>query len=244
MKRVKIILFLAVIILINVPIATVYATAGQWSANGSSIYYNDGKLGLGTSNPNDPLVIQNTSDNSAFSGQGKMLVGDNAGSWWMNGNTKTDGSGENNLVTNGYNSPSGWFKRDASKEAWIMQTRNTSGVGTFRIYHQDAGGTTAMSNIANLFEINGDGTVFVKALIVQQSGWPDYVFSKDYNLKPLLEVDKYIQENKHLPDVPSEDEVKKNGLSIGDMQSKQMKKIEELTLYIIDLQKQIDQLKK
>ena len=78
---------------------------------------------------------------------------------------------------------------------------------------------------------------------LQSSGWPDYVFSESYNLPALTELEKFIQKNKHLPNIPSATEVEKNGLEVGDMQKRMMEKIEELTLYIIQQQKEIDELK-
>lgn len=73
--------------------------------------------------------------------------------------------------------------------------------------------------------------------------WCDYVFADDYKLMSLPALEAYIKENKHLPEVPSEKEVMENGISVIEMLQIQMKKIEELTLYIIALQKQLDELK-
>ena len=74
--------------------------------------------------------------------------------------------------------------------------------------------------------------------------WGDYVFEPDYNLMSILEVEKFITENNHLPDVPSAQEIGENGFKLAEMDALQMQKIEELTLYIIDLQKQIAELQK
>jgi hypothetical protein len=73
--------------------------------------------------------------------------------------------------------------------------------------------------------------------------WPDYVFSPSYKLKPLNELEQYVRQNQHLPGIPSAEEIKKNGTGLGEMQRLQMEKIEELTLYILELKKEIDQLK-
>lgn len=70
--------------------------------------------------------------------------------------------------------------------------------------------------------------------------WSDYVFDKDYKLPALWEVDKFIQENKHLPGVLSTAEVGKNGIDLGDNQAVLLKKVEELTLYIIALSKKVE----
>jgi hypothetical protein len=72
--------------------------------------------------------------------------------------------------------------------------------------------------------------------------WSDFVFSESYNLKPLKEVEDFITANKHLPDVPSEQEIKEDGLNLGEMDAILLQKIEELTLYIIEQDKKIDEL--
>ncbi len=74
--------------------------------------------------------------------------------------------------------------------------------------------------------------------------WPDYVFEKDYKLRPLAEVKKYIEENKHLPGIPPAAIVAKEGIELGDISKRLTEKIEELTLYIIQQQEQLDALKK
>jgi hypothetical protein len=74
--------------------------------------------------------------------------------------------------------------------------------------------------------------------------WPDYVFSKDYKLTKLDEIEKYLTKNKHLPGIPSSDEIKKDGLGLAEMNTLLLKKIEELTLYQIELNKQIIDLNK
>lgn len=76
------------------------------------------------------------------------------------------------------------------------------------------------------------------------ANWPDYVFADNYKLKPLAEVKNFIAVNKHLPNIPSAVEIEKNGIPLGDMSKRLMEKVEELTLYIIDMQEQIDALKK
>ena len=74
-----------------------------------------------------------------------------------------------------------------------------------------------------------------------QTAWADYVFEADYHLKSLSEVEAYIEQNGHLPDVPSAEEVAANGIELGEMNKILLQKIEELTLYVIELEKKIDQ---
>jgi hypothetical protein len=77
------------------------------------------------------------------------------------------------------------------------------------------------------------GTITAKEVIVTNTVGADYVFKPDYRLGPLQESASYITENHHLPGIPSEAEVKENGVSLGDMQAKLLAKIEELTLHMI-----------
>jgi hypothetical protein len=95
-----------------------------------------------------------------------------------------------------------------------------------------------------LYVKDGILTEKVKVAVACSAAWADYVFAPDYKLAPLAEVETYIKANKHLPNVPSADELVKDGLDLGTMQAKQMEKIEELTLYMIEMKKEIDQLKK
>ncbi|EFK58561.1 hypothetical protein ACFU8T_13405 [Sphingobacterium spiritivorum] len=89
-----------------------------------------------------------------------------------------------------------------------------------------------------------NGNIRAKEIKVEAANWPDYVFKRDYELKPLAELNAYIKEHGHLPDMPEAAEAEKEGVSLGEMNKLLLKKVEELTLYIIDLQKQIDTLKK
>ncbi len=87
------------------------------------------------------------------------------------------------------------------------------------------------------------GNIRSTEVIVETANWPDYVFNKKYALPSLKEVEKYIATHQHLPNVPAAKEVEVNGLQLGEMQKKMMEKIEELTLYIIQQQKEIDALR-
>jgi hypothetical protein len=72
----------------------------------------------------------------------------------------------------------------------------------------------------------------------------DYVFKPNYKLMPLPEVEQFVKANSHLPEIPSATEISKNGLSMGEMQNKLLQKVEELTLYVIELKKEIETMKK
>ncbi|HRJ86091.1 MAG TPA: hypothetical protein PK753_10495 [Ignavibacteria bacterium] len=76
-----------------------------------------------------------------------------------------------------------------------------------------------------------------------QTGWADFVFKPEYKLLSLSELESYIKENGHLPEIPSEQEVTNNGVELGNISSKLLQKIEELTLYVIEQQKEIEKLK-
>ncbi|SHF78204.1 hypothetical protein [Dysgonomonas macrotermitis] len=81
------------------------------------------------------------------------------------------------------------------------------------------------------------GTIRAKEVKVEINAGADYVFDKDYDLKPLSAIEEFVSENKHLPEIPSEKEMQEDGLSVNEFQIKLLKKIEELTLYIIEQDK-------
>jgi hypothetical protein len=103
-------------------------------------------------------------------------------------------------------------------------------------------GTTVLPNG---YSFGVDGRIICTEVLVRTvPNWPDYVFNKRYELRDLTTLSRYIDEHKHLPGIPSAAEVEKNGVTLGEMQRLQMEKIEELTLYILALKKEIDQLKR
>jgi hypothetical protein len=86
-----------------------------------------------------------------------------------------------------------------------------------------------------------NGNIHTKEVKVDLIGWSDFVFYKDYKLSTLEEVEKHIKEKGHLKDIPSEKEVLKNGIQLGEMNAKLLQKIEELTLYTIAQEKKINE---
>lgn len=84
-----------------------------------------------------------------------------------------------------------------------------------------------------------EGSIGAREVKVQATGWADFVFKKEYNLPTLEEVEKHIAEKGHLENIPSEEEVLKNGINLGEMNAKLLQKIEEMTLYMITQNKQI-----
>jgi hypothetical protein len=104
-------------------------------------------------------------------------------------------------------------------------------------------GDVPMVGNYNLYVENGILTEKVKVALKSTTQWADFVFAPRYQLPSLSDVEAFIQKNHHLPDVPSAEKVAKEGLDLADMMKIQMQKIEELTLYIIAQQKEIDALK-
>lgn len=110
-----------------------------------------------------------------------------------------------------------------------------------RLYIGDV--TKTFPPLTPQYRLHVGGSVICEELVVKlQTNWPDFVFSPNYKLKPLSEVKTYIAENNHLPDVPAAYEVEKNGVATGEMLTIQMKKIEELTLYLIQMEERIKEL--
>ncbi len=123
-----------------------------------------------------------------------------------------------------------WDASNAMKERMVITHDGNVGIG--------------QASPANKLEVNG--VIRSKEVRVEASTWDpaDYVFKKDYNLLPLSDLEKYIAAHSHLPEIPSAAEIKENGLALGEMENLLLKKIEELTLYIIEQQKKIDALER
>ncbi|MGG5209816.1 cell wall anchor protein [Chryseobacterium sp. MIQD13] len=123
----------------------------------------------------------------------------------------------------------------------ILSMPNNNNDGQYYVGVQDHANGTWVKFFNNAIA-RFDGKIYAKEVQVKANVWADYVFKKDYKLNSLEEVEKYIQKNGHLPNIPSEEDVLKNGLNIAQMNAKLMEKIEELTLYSIEQNKQIKSL--
>ena len=97
--------------------------------------------------------------------------------------------------------------------------------------------TTINTNNYNLFV--SKGIVTEEVVVNLQANWSDYVFAKDYKLMPLSDVKTYVDANSHLPEVPAACEIAEKGVATGEMLNIHMKKIEELTLYLIQMEERI-----
>jgi Big-like domain-containing protein len=160
----------------------------------------------------------------------------------VNGNTWTTGLTIPTGATTGYVLTSD----AAGKASWQPGSGMAAGHWLF------SGGTAydSLDNIAigtsNVqgyrLAVNGSA-IFTAVKVKPQSNWPDFVFNKEYHLPELKDLEKYIAENKHLPGIISAREVAMNGLDLGDNQSALLKKIEELTLYAIRQDKELEELK-
>ena len=100
------------------------------------------------------------------------------------------------------------------------------------------------SSVPTGYKLAVDGNIRTREIRVDQDVWPDYVFEVGYNLPSLQEIQEYISKNGHLPNIPSAKEVEINGVELGEMNKLLLEKIEELTLYILQQEKRIEQLEK
>jgi hypothetical protein len=120
-----------------------------------------------------------------------------------------------------------------------LQTSTDGGaVGILERMRIDSVGNVGIGTTNPTQKLSVNGTVRAKEVIVD-SGWSDYVFDESYELKALSETEAFIKAEKHLPDMPSARDVAEHGVSVGEMQAKLLAKIEELTLHVIEQQKQL-----
>jgi hypothetical protein len=88
-----------------------------------------------------------------------------------------------------------------------------------------------------------NGTIKAREIKVDIASWPDFVFDKDYRLPALTDIEKHINDKGHLPGIPSSSKLEANGFSLGEMDARLLRKIEELTLHLIKQEKEINSLK-
>jgi len=100
-------------------------------------------------------------------------------------------------------------------------------------------GNVGLGTLSPRERLSVNGKIRAHEIKVETANWPDYVFAQDYQLPSLKETEKHIKEKGHLPGIPSAEEVKTNGVDLGEMNAKLLQKIEELTLHLIDQNKLI-----
>jgi hypothetical protein len=217
---------------------TCLAGQAQWATTGTNIYNtNTGNVGINTSTPGTQLDILTASIADGvqirYTGAAGFLrlTGNNFAATYLNPITMTGDAG---LIFGGTTA-------DAITTGLVIAPYKStlSGLrvdknGNVGIYTNDTKGYQ--------LAVNGSA-IFTSATVKLYPNWPDYVFKPGYALPSLDSVSAYIRTYRHLPGIPSADSVQERGIDIGSTQAAFLKKIEELTLYTIDQDKSINELK-
>ena len=238
--------------------------SAQWQSSGNDIYYNNGKVGIGISSPLKKLHIEN----------GSMLLRSTGNDWWsgldmenLTGRAVLRLKGKanvNNVNVTQFSmidtdedkswsiTHSGYNASMPNSIGFSSTDENNVYTVPFRIgFHAPTNsfvitsdGKIGISTASPSHKLSVNGTIRAREIIVNNTGWADFVFEESYKLKSLEEVESFIKTNRHLPEIPSAEEVETNGVSVGKMQSKLLQKIEELTLYLIEIKAENKELKK
>jgi hypothetical protein len=198
-----------------------------WSGNLSLCYDNAGQVGIGTISPDAKVHITDGSD-VGLAGGGELVLGaTNTANLAMDGNE---------IQARNNNAESPLFLQLSGGDV-LMVANETGQVGI--------GVSSAANMPSDDYLLAVDGKIISEEVRVEVSGaWPDYVFQRDYELMSLAKLEATIQSLGHLPDMPSAAQVASEGIELGEMQRRMLEKIEELTLYVIALEKEIELLKK
>ncbi|MDB5202866.1 MAG: hypothetical protein JWQ27_2275 [Ferruginibacter sp.] len=205
-----------------------------------------------SSGTNTFLVRKNNGDTiMRIQDDGKMSIGYNGPT--LGRTLNLEGSGANFYNTGGAFGGA-VFATDTSLVLWstfasnryvVMQpTFGNVGIGTYSPNSKfHVNGLTVIGNSASVpaagYQLSVDGKIICEEARVQNStAWPDYVFGSGYQLTPLEEVEKHIKAFGHLANIPPAAKVEKEGFDLGDMNVKLLEKVEELTLYLIELKKE------
>lgn len=241
---------------------TGYINFGAHTGNGQnhSILYmrgKDGNVGIGTSNPSSKLeVVGQINSFGVSSGQFDVntstknfinFSGNNHGSVLISSNlyfsddgimkianTHSTMSGSAILFPGNFQPNQGKILFYTSNPASVTENQVFSGTIAMEITG-DGNIGIGKSNPTNKLDVKG--TIHSQEVKVDMTGWSDFVFKKEYNLPTLEVVEKHIVEKGHLENIPSEEEVLKDGINLGEMNAKLLQKIEELTLYMIEQEK-------
>jgi hypothetical protein len=212
-------------------------------------------VGAGLTSSTNTFILRNSSLDTLLRmrDDGRMGIGYNGASYGRTVNI--GGSGVNLYTANEAGFGGAIFPTDTSLVLW-----SNSGANNYLVFQPSWGNTGIGTYTPNAkFHVNGsmliggnsispatgyslsvDGKIISEELKVQLSGsWPDYVFRDNYKLMPLEELEKTIRKNQHLPNIPSAADVTaEKGFEVGDMSRRLLEKVEELTLYIIQLKKE------
>ena len=210
--------------------------SGQWSGGPSPnpITYS-GPVGIGMNTApsylldvNGPIAIEQKN----FGGYvGLYIIGNSPSNNWP---TIGMGLTNSNAATVQGAMIAGQITNNAAgSEAMDLFFSTTSGGALNQRMRIASNGNVGIGTANPPYRLSVEGIIGARDIIVTSTPWSDNVFSPGYRLKPLSEVSAYIQQNHHLPDIPSEAEVKEKGVSVGEMQAKLLAKVEELTLHMI-----------
>ncbi|MCK0191553.1 hypothetical protein [Arenibacter sp. F20364] len=217
--------------------------ASPWSLNGLNAFYNAGRVGIGTNNPGFALDVAGTVNATNLLINGAPLPGS---PWSLSGSNTFYSAGN---VGIGTNTPD--FELDVEGTINANELRINGALLTSSPW--SVNGNDTFYNTGNVgigtsntqgYRLAVDGNMVAEEIKVELSqNWPDYVFTKSYDLPTLEEVERHILDKGHLENIPSAAQVELNGIKLGEMNSKLLQKIEELTLYVIQQQKEIEALK-
>lgn len=216
-------------------VSSLALASGTWDSSGAVLNYMGGPVAIGVTTT--PVTFEAVGAHVSGVGMGRFKGSSAHGYFTLD----SSAAGESGFLLSNNGQLIGQFGVTAASNAVFVKNRQ---FGTGQLLTITSAGKVGIGVGATnpAYQLSVDGTIEAKEIIVHSTLGADYVFEKDYKMASLDDLEQYIEEHKHLPGIPSAAEMQTTGMEVGALNTMLLAKIEELTLHVIQLNKEKSEL--